>query len=552
MNRLNLKWVTETIGEEYKKWKKGDIVTIQAQTGTGKTYFIKNKLIPFMDYYEHMLIVANRINLKRQLKKDLLTNMREEIPKDIKELDSRTQFGSVKIMSYQQIDEALNAKSFGSNNFNLDYYDYIVLDECHYILCDSGFNNKTDYSFNELIRNNHNNAVKIFISATMEEVIRPIEKTFKDINSNGFGVCKNKLWNYTTGTDYSYLNHYYFKCIDDIALTIKNADKVEGKWLVFVTKKADADKIVEIIDKSKTTTIITKDTNNNDDLDEIINNSKFKSDVLICTKCLDNGINIVDKNVKNIVVMAWDRITFIQELGRIRQDIENPYMMNLYIQTRSKQSFQTLIDRVYNPKLELIDEYEGAKDGILINNKMTEEDKLELYNDFCIKYNRSYSKLPKDIFYLDNEVKWKINFNGWVRLTEDRKFAEGMVEFFKLDKTFAFIDVQLNWIGLNTNYDNLIEDVIDKNDTNKLVQWLEEHKDERLFGEEQQELSNLIIKELTTIGNDIDYRTKKLKPMTIENILRVQLGLNYAISKPKKESKGDNRGKRYITISEIK
>ena len=127
-----------------------------------------------------------------------------------------------------------------------------------------------------------------------------------------------------------------------------------------------------------------------------------------------------------------------------------------------------------------------------------------------------------------------------------------MVEFFKLDKTFAFIDVQLNWIGLNTNYDNLIEDVIDKNDTNKLVQWLEEHKDERLFGEEQQELSNLIIKELTTIGNDIDYRTKKLKPMTIENILRVQLGLNYAISKPKKESKGDNRGKRYITISEIK
>ncbi len=84
MDKLNLKWVTDTIGKEYKQWNKGDIVTVQAQTGTGKTFFVKNKLITEMEIYEHMLIVANRINLKRQLKKDLLKNMRKEIPKDIK------------------------------------------------------------------------------------------------------------------------------------------------------------------------------------------------------------------------------------------------------------------------------------------------------------------------------------------------------------------------------------------------------------------------------------------------------------------------------------
>ena len=97
-----------------------------------------------------------------------------------------------------------------------------------------------------------------------------------------------------------------------------------------------------------------------------------------------------------------------------------------------------------------------------------------------------------------------------------------------------------------------IIDEYDCEEVNKLEEWLNEHIGEKLFAEEQQELSDLIIKELTTIGNNVDYRTKKLKPKTIEVILREQLDLNYAIGKTIKESKGENRGKRYIVISKIK
>ncbi|MBN1071534.1 hypothetical protein DWV12_11225 [Clostridium botulinum] len=548
MEKLNLKWVTDTIGKEYKQWNKGDIVTVQAQTGTGKTFFVKNKLITEMEIYEHMLIVANRINLKRQLKKDLLKNMRKEIPKDIKELDNMTNFGNVYIMSYQQIDAFLNAKEFGQTDFNLNFYDYIICDEAHYIFCDSGFNNKTDYSFYELIRQNHTNAIKMFISATIEEIRPTIVKAFEDNNKISFGIHKNKLWDYSTGTDYSYLNTKYFKSIKDIALTIKN-DKSEDKWLVFVTKKDDAKKIAEILEGNKETSIIDKNTEN-EDLDEIINNNKFKSQVLICTKCLDNGINIEDNNVKNIVVMAWDRITFIQELGRVRQDIENPYEIDLYIQTKSKQSFQTLIDMVYKPKQTLIDEIEGTEDGKIVE-VISKEKQEELYDKFCAKYNRSYNKLSKDIFYIDKNGKWKTNLNGRVRLLKDRAFAEYMVQMFK-DNKFAFVEEQLNWIGLDADYNNLIEDVIDSNDTNKLEKWLEEHIDERIFSDEQQELSDLIIKELTTIGNDVDYRTKKLKPMTIENILRVQLNLSYAIKEKGNNINPKNKKKqRWIKIGKI-
>ena len=123
------------------------------------------------------------------------------------------------------------------------------------------------------------------------------------------------------------------------------------------------------------------------------------------------------------------------------------------------------------------------------------------------------------------------------------------------DKQYTFIKEQLSWIGLEDTFNGLYSKIIDEYDceeVNKLEEWLNEHIEEKLFAKEQQELSDLIIKELTTIGNNVDYRTKKLKPKTIEVILREQLDLNYAIGKTIKESKGENRGKRYIVISKIK
>ena len=72
-----------------------------------------------------------------------------------------------------------------------------------------------------------------------------------------------------------------------------------------------------------------------------------------------------------------------------------------------------------------------------------------------------------------------------------------------------------------------------------------------MFTEEQQVLSNIILNQLVTIETNVDYRTKKLNPKTLESILRDQLKLPFAVSNPKQESKGEMRGKRYIVLSEI-
>lgn len=98
-----------------------------------------------------------------------------------------------------------------------------------------------------------------------------------------------------------------------------------------------------------------------------------------------------------------------------------------------------------------------------------------------MNYNRDLDKLPKDIFYIDKEQNWKVNPMGYTRLLKDNKFAEFMLDEFKLDYKFAFIYIQLGWLGLSDTFNeaNLIEDVVDNDDTDKLDKELE-----KIFNEE--------------------------------------------------------------------
>ena len=64
---MNNIFVSDVINEDYKEWKDGDFILINAGTGCGKSHFIKNTL------YEHckktgkkILLISNRNLLKLQ------------------------------------------------------------------------------------------------------------------------------------------------------------------------------------------------------------------------------------------------------------------------------------------------------------------------------------------------------------------------------------------------------------------------------------------------------------------------------------------------------
>jgi len=81
---------------------------------------------------------------------------------------------------------------------------------------------------------------------------------------------------------------------------------------------------------------------------------------------------------------------------------------------------------------------------------------------------------------------------------------------------------------------------------NVLIPYLDTILGKKLFNDDQQKISDLITNEVLSLT---DYRTKKVKPSTLETIIIMQLGLPYTVSKVKVESKGKMRGKRYIIIS---
>ena len=452
--KLNLQWINELIGEDYKYWSDGSVIIIETQTGTGKTTFIKEVLVPFaIEAGKKILFICNRINLRRQVTEDLLkVATGKEAGYSPKELDE-IELDGITIKSYQKIqEEILNDKyNTGSGHAStIDIYDYIILDECHYIFADSNFNNTTRLIFEKLIQTWHYNAVKIFITATAHEIKDSIRNYLSDRSRKITGLPwvyeHFNMRDYTTGTDYRYINSTkYFKNINDIIATIQN-DMSDDKWIVFVSNIEKDGRVIEAA-LGEQAVFITKDTeSSNPELQLIINEKRFSKKVLITTRTLDNGISIEDESVRHIAIMTWNEISFIQMLGRRRVKINNADKVNLYIHTRDSRSFRTL-QTVYENKIK----------------------EIELCNEDLNAFNRKYDNSPdglgllKELFYRHEATgEWTVNPIGADRLYSDKKFVERMIKRFQTDKKFAFVKEQLSWIGLEDTFDesNLIENVM--------------------------------------------------------------------------------------------
>ncbi len=535
VKKLNLQWISDVIGEDYKQWKDGDIIKIQAQTGTGKTRFIigdKNNrgLVDNVNYFEKMIYICNRTELKRQVKLELLRKYNKKIEYIDKEnmqintewLDKQTVIENVTIATYHAIAEGKLDNIYLNKNNSLDDYKYIVCDECHFFLTDSSYMNKTYLAFKELIQKSYNKPIRIFISATMQEVSNAIDKALQNNNKKVLGR-KREIYEYTSNIDYSYLNVKYFKKLEtDIYQLIKN-DDTEDKWLIFVTSKEKGQALKEKLNDNSITAEFIHSSKRSKEKENILNTGTFYSKVLITTKCLDNGVNIKDDKVKNLVILAYDKVTFIQELGRKRFDILNAPILNLYIPMLSIKSFNTLLHR-QDKKLNDLDLY---KDNI--------EAFKRKYND-----NTNY---PKDLFHLNKDMEYTVNLLGYARLFNDNTFCQDIRDKLYDDK-FAYIKEQLSWLGLEDTFDknNLMEDVVDVEEIERLEDFLEKayKNDEKFTKEYFIETINKIIEKdsrMKKVLNEIDNRKNRKKGMKIYNKLFDKLQINYVVgSKVEKET----------------
>ena len=492
--KLNLKYASEVL-DGIENLPKGSVCLVKSQTMTGKTTAIlgneklgiKGLIDKIRD--KSLIYLCNRITLKRQLKLDLCKKYNIDIPKnddgtiDYKELDKLENIGKVTIMSYQSLEENVRKReSFIAetdywhkcNLFELDY-DYIVCDEFHYILKDAGFNGKTRLSFTEITKCWYTNSVLIYMTATDEEVKPIIENTLSILEKYNLGemqFTKDKYFHYyDSGIDYSYCDIKYFKKYKDIITTIKNSP-LEEKWIWFTTSIDGAERRLKALKECGIDAEFISAKENDKVKNEITETNKFSSKVLITTTVLDNGVNIKDETLNNMVIESFDAITFIQELGRKRMTLDNVTKINLYIPVRNSSNFNIKIGDL-KKEIDLIELFE--KDRRKFDAKT--DYKLGLLNNAFYKIN---GEIKINELYYARVIK---DYNKFIKYSEE------------LDKDlWYFIKEQLKWLGLEHTFNvgNLIENVVDNEDAQSLEEYLNNNVGRLYLKEDKDELINMI------------------------------------------------------------
>ena len=483
IKKLNLKYANEVL-EGIESLPKGSVLLANLQTGTGKTSVIfgtkdgkGNKIEGLIDKIpsdKKLIYLCNRSALKLQVLQDLYKMKDKELSDNIEDLDY--QVGNVRIMSYQAMEKKIdfkiaNQRRYPSDEyFSVDDYDYIVADEAHYLISDALFNRDTNLSFLELLMREHKNSVLIFLTATDSKVKILIENlVHKRTDKEGNQLfLKNKIqmkflqenigikkyYYRTSGIDYSYVNTKYFTNENDMITLIKNSPTNE-KWIWFVTRKEDGRKYVKTL-KELNISAVFVDKNSKRAKAKIVKNSAFEERVLVCTKALDNGINIKDEAVKNVIIQTYDEITFKQELGRIRIPIDNPRQVNLFIDKCIPKQFN--ISKENKDTLELFKKYDVC------------EDKKGFFNNATGINNRTHMI---GFGQYDGEFKAP---NRLFRECLELETEEKLIIASKLNSDeWYFIKLQLSWLGLENTFseDNLIQNVVDNEEVDSLEEFLE-------------------------------------------------------------------------------
>lgn len=477
-------YVKDIVGRDYKNWKRGDCIFIDAPTGTGKTTFILDILLPYVKSQgTEILYLSNRFLLKEQIKAQMIKM--QSLPKEFeyKELE---EFDGITVLSYQKLQVICEYQ--GERKYLDGRYRYIVCDEIHYLLEDAAFNPETLRTLRFLKQVKE---ILICISATMEGLDELVmqEKYGDTILWNSRRRCTE----YLTQIDISgYLSaivgeyrHIYryklprtvrvnqifsFRDYDLIVETIRRSDDRE-KWLIFQSNKKKAEELRKRLGKQAH--LISADNRSDAILKELIHKEKFSCRILISTKLLDNGVNVKDMQLKHIAIDSISKTEFLQMLGRKRL-LSDKDGFTLYIPQKSVRTFQGYL----SPDVQDIYAFLNADISTdQICRKLKDKDIYDKAMRFCIWEKGKFVKNPLAVEYYCRK----------------KLFVEKMLEKMKKDE-WAFVKEQLSWLGAEDTFNpkfsleyksqyrilemihsrlwELNEIKLDRNEQRKLREWI--------------------------------------------------------------------------------
>lgn len=358
-------YISDKIGEEYMNWEGRNIIFITAPTGTGKSYFILHIFFKWIVRNNlKMLYLVNRKILKEQLEEELHGEVEDEIYQEFG--IKRFLPNYITITTYQSIENGLKGKKYLETNNFIQGFQCVVCDECHYFYSDSNFNTNTELSY-LFLRKVFNNRIQIYISATPDKIrenmhtytVEEIESFAGQMPGNVLSKrASNRTKEYSVKNSYDYIEISIFERIGDlIGIVRRNVNVEKEKWLIFVdsidlgkdlknellngtSTEEDSDKNEYKISDNEVIFLdahYEKETETAESVEEIAREKISSKKIIISTAVMDNGISIHDRALRNIVILADTKETFIQMLGRKRKDGKK---VNLYICKQDIRHFE--------------------------------------------------------------------------------------------------------------------------------------------------------------------------------------------------------------------
>lgn len=465
-------YIADSIGTKYEQWKGGDVVFISSPTGSGKTTFIFNVFLRFLaNKGQKILYLVNRTVLKEQLQEE-----RSSLPYDLKKC--------IDIELYQNIERKLLRLKFDGTFLNRDYrkiseylnYDCVVCDEAHYFMMDSNYNTNTILSY-KFVDDCFKDKIRIYMSATIDKIKECITRDCIEGKKNIQSTWLNYQIDATTrrhlmlgGKEHAYDLHKKYENIE-IGI-LKTRDEIKnlvvnenGKWLIFVDSKIfgqtlESD-INDIFENEKPAVFVTSGYGSDDEKAEvvgtIVTEGRQAPKILITTSVLDNGINIKDIELRNVIIVADTETEFIQMLGRKRTD-GMPVKVYIYKHDRNHFNKRKCLN---TRRLELADSYYSSIKKIMKNytespNMVKSQDSVNCFEKqtICTQHQILMSKL------MDNKVKYDdirtlfLSFDGFFVLNMlsfenlknlDKYYVELLKKFDKYGED-AFLREQLLWL----------------------------------------------------------------------------------------------------------
>src|SRR5699024_12225692 len=107
---------------EINQWNNGDVITITAGTGMGKSYFIKNNLYAIAKRdNKKILMLVHRLNCLDQFQYEINRDGKTDV---------------ITLGTYQSL-EYHSLQGIKSNEIHPSDFDYVICDEFHYFMSDA-------------------------------------------------------------------------------------------------------------------------------------------------------------------------------------------------------------------------------------------------------------------------------------------------------------------------------------------------------------------------------------------------------------------------------